>query len=165
MNKPTTFAAALAIVFATFVMPVTPGAGGLSSAQAAVSVAYSLEQLVDQSEQAVIADVQSHKSHWEDVAGSKRIVTYSKLVITETVFTRTPAKSRQKKTAQTLWVRTLGGNVGKIGQQVSGEATLERGASQLIFLTRSTSGIGLVTGMAQGHYVVDTKRTVTKYGS
>lgn len=115
------------------------------SAEAAVSIAYSLSQLVKDSSRVVVARAVERRSEWAEVAGSRRIVTYTRLQTLESVLGDGPAD---------LWVRTLGGVVGRVGQQVSGEASLELDGKSMVFLARATDGAWVVTGMAQGHYPV-----------
>src|SRR5262249_8649295 len=90
-------------------------------------------------------------SVWEDWPSGRRIVTYTKLSI-ERAVVGSPGSE--------IWVRTLGGVVGSIGQNVAGEAQIATGSRALLFL-RKTDDAGLVTGMAQGHAptVPETART------
>lgn len=143
MRKTIACAAALgALLFpGAFGSHGSHGRGG--EAQAAVAVAYTLEQLVAESPLALFAEAAEQKSEWAFVAGSKRIVTYTRLQPVESIYG--PAVGE-------LWVRTLGGVVGRIGQQVSGEAAFMRGERAVVFLTRSTDDAWVVTGMGQGHY-------------
>ena len=53
-----------------------------------------------------------------------------------------------------VWVRTLGGTVGKIGQHVAGEAQFTLNQKALVFLARPGEKF-VVTGMAQGHFPID----------
>jgi len=115
-------------------------------AHAAVAVAHTLEELVDQSPWVIVGTAMERQSVWEHVGGSKRIVTYTKLKVNETVY--------GKNVGKTLWVRTLGGAVGKIGQAVAGEAKFELGSRSLIFLLKSNADVLLVSGAAQGHFPV-----------
>lgn len=115
------------------------------SAEASVAVAYTLEELVDSAPTAVVGRAVEQKSQWEEVGGSRRIVTYTKLTIAERVY-----GSGEK----TLWVRTLGGVVDEIGQQVAGEADFRLGERALVFLTATNAGTPVVAGAAQGHFPV-----------
>jgi hypothetical protein len=114
-------------------------------AEASVAVAYSLEDLVAQSPQAIVAEAMEQNSTWEKVGGSKRIVTYTRLELRDNVYGDAPGE---------LWVRTLGGAVGKIGQSVAGEASFTLGKQSLVFLTKTKGGTWVVSGAAQGHYPV-----------
>lgn len=135
-------ASTFALAFAsTFVGSPT---GELPRAEAAVSVQVSVEELVAASRWVVVAEAVEHTSRWEQVAGARRIVTYTKLAIEDTVL---------GEPATELVVRTLGGAVDRIGQQVSGEASLVTGQRALLFLVESEGALA-VTGMAQGHYPI-----------
>ncbi len=59
------------------------------------------------------------RSQWEELGGARRIVTYTRLSIDRPVAGQPDGE---------IWVRTLGGAVGDIGQQVSGDAQLKIGA-------------------------------------
>lgn len=119
-------------------------------ADAAVSVMMSLGELVDQSDRVVVGTAVERKSQWEEIQGGKRIVTYTRVAIDETM--------TGGATDSETWVRTLGGVVGKIGQSVSGEASLAIDAPSLLFLTRvlddGSISARAVLGMAQGHYPI-----------
>lgn len=137
-----------ALAFATL-----PGATLLSpsEAHARVSIAYSLDELVAASPWALVVTPTEKRSLWEHVAGSRRIVTYTKLQIDDAVYGDGMGGS--------LWVRTMGGAVGKIGQLVSGEAQLDVGKPAILFLAQAKAGTYVVSGAAQGHFpvVVDNK--------
>ncbi len=116
------------------------GHGG--DAHAAVSIEMSLDELVGFSARVVVAQPVERKSSWEESDRGKRIVTYTRLVIEETV-----AGDERSE----VWVRTLGGKVDKIGQQVSGEAVFKLGERTMVFL-EDVGSATVVTGMAQGHF-------------
>lgn len=118
----------------------------VEDAHAAVSMLLSLEELVAGSSHVVIATASDRHSQWEDLPSGRRIVTYTKLVVERTI-----VGSGDKE----IWVRTLGGVVGKIGQSVAGEAQIAIGSRALFFLAPA-SGAVVVTGMAQGHYPIVT---------
>lgn len=112
-------------------------------AEASVSVAVTLDQLVASSSFVVVATAVEQRSQWEELGGSRRIVTYTRLAVDQAALGE-PGKE--------IWVRTLGGVVGKIGQSVSGEAHLAPGSQALVFLRRMDDGATVVSAMAQGHY-------------
>jgi hypothetical protein len=93
-----------------------------STARASTLIAITLEDLVGRSERIVVAIPRTHTSRWE----SGRIVTYSAIEVEATI--AGPTVTSQ------LVVRTLGGEVDGIGQQVSGEARLPLGAPVILFL-------------------------------
>jgi hypothetical protein len=85
---------------------------------------------------------------WEDSAGGRgrRIVTYTRARIDRVVDGVAPTE---------LWIRTLGGSIGDIGQHVDGEAILTAGQPGLFFLRRLPDGPHGVVGMSQGQYRFD----------
>lgn len=115
-------------------------------AEAAVAVRASLDQLVGASVYVVVGRVAEHHGAWEDLAGARRIVTYTKIIVEQPVVGAPPAE---------VWVRTLGGVVGSIGQYVPGEARLRAGERALLFL-REAPGTLAVTALGQGHFTVAT---------
>ena len=124
------------------------GAGLVTSfvgrSQATVMRPLSLPELVQASHHIVVAKALEGYSRWETVAGRKRIVTYTRLGIEESV--------ALARTDSEVLVRTLGGNVGDIGQVVHGEAMLVVGQRSLAFLIRRDDTSLGITAMSQGHY-------------
>lgn len=115
----------------------------MRDAEASTAIAYTLEELIDAAPSVVVAKALERESKWEKVGDSKRIVTYTKLEIASAILGAAP---------KTVWVRTLGGVVGKIGQQVAGEARFQVGRTSVVFLAQAPTGITVVAGAAQGHY-------------
>ncbi len=118
------------------------GWGG--EAHAAVSILMTMEELVAHSARVVVAAPVERTSRWEDLAGGRRIVTYTRLAVEETIAGDARAD---------VWVRTLGGKVDKIGQHVSGEASFSIGERSVVFM-EDVEGVTVVTGMAQGQYLL-----------
>jgi hypothetical protein len=118
---------------------------GPAEAHAALSVAYTLDELVEVTPRVMVAKAVERRSVWEKIGGAKRIVTYTRLTRSESVYGDAPSE---------LWVRTLGGAVGKIGQHVAGEARFRLGHESLVFLTQTDGGTYVVAGAAQGHYPI-----------
>jgi hypothetical protein len=114
------------------------------TAQAAVSMRLTLPELVAASKYVVVATPAERHSVWEDLAGGRRIVTYTRLVIDRSVVGAPGGE---------VWVRTLGGEVGSIGQAVAGEAHLRTGERSLDFLAE-VPGTFVVTGLGQGHFPI-----------
>ena len=140
---------ALALAFAVAVPSVvslSPSAplDGPRPAAASVAVLISFDELVNRSSHVLVATAGEQKSLLEDLPSGRRIVTYTRLTVERSV-----AGPADKE----VWVRTLGGVVGKIGQSVSGEATFAPGARSLVFLS-AIDGQVVVTGRAQGHYPI-----------
>lgn len=118
-----------------------------NEAEATVSINLTLEELVASSQTVAVVEPLERSSRWEKVGDSKRIVTYTKLVVQDLV----TGEKRDE-----VWVRTLGGKVGKVGQHVAGEATFTLGERSLVFLSKAGEAT-VVTGMAQGHYPLEEK--------
>lgn len=116
----------------------------VGQSEATVMRPVTLPELVRASHHVVTASALEGYSVWETVAGRKRIVTYTRLGVDENV--------ALEATERELLVRTLGGNVGDIGQVVHGEAVLIVGQRSLAFLRRRDDGSLGVTAMSQGHY-------------
>lgn len=123
-------------------------------AAAGVMIPASLRELVETSEHVVVATPRVGDSAWEEIGGSRRIVTYTRLTIEEVLDERAPADSE-------LMVRTLGGQVGPLGQVVHGEAELRRDEVCVLFLKDRRDGTFRVTGLAQGHYPLTLDATGT----
>jgi hypothetical protein len=138
---------ALGITFALAVLPALALApdGTPSRAEASVSIAASLDDLVARSTYVAVGTAVDRKSVWEEIGNSNRIVTYTRVDFDRTVFGKAP---------RSAWVRTLGGAIGKIGQSVSGEAQLAIGQRALLFLA-DVNGVVVVVSRAQGHFVVN----------
>ena len=115
--------------------------GEIPQASATVALAHPLSELVDLADRAVVATPGEHISRWED-HGGRRIVTYTKLTVESRVFGSCP---------ETVWVRTLGGEVDGVGQLVAGQAKLETGKRAVLFL-QPAGEVLAVSGAAQGHY-------------
>lgn len=109
--------------------------------------AVTLNELVRQSQHAVVATPSDFSSRWETIGGRERIVTYTRVRIEYPLDGNAP-KSNE------LVVRTLGGRVDDIGQIVAGEAPLRRNATAALFLEPIASGAFAVTAMSQGHYPI-----------
>ena len=118
-------------------------------ALALTAIELSLKQLVAASTLVLEARPSESLGVWEDTDGirSRRIVTYTRLDVLDVLDGRTPGEP--------VWVRTLGGRVGDIGQQVEGEAVLAGKQPATFFLKRRPDGTYVIVGMAQGHYVIE----------
>lgn len=112
---------------------------------ASVSVSIPMAELVHNADMGLIGVPRERHSVWEGFEGGKRIVTYTRISVERMLFGE-PAKE--------VWVRTLGGTVEKLGQQVSGEPELFEGKRQLLFLS-NVDGALVVTARAQGHYRIE----------
>lgn len=114
-------------------------------AQASTVLALTVQDLVDRADAVVVGIPKSRTARWE----SGKIVTYTTVSIDSNV-------AGAGKAGESFVVRTLGGVVGEIGQQVAGEATLPLDVPQVFFLrpmpagTTAPAGTRTVVGMAQG---------------
>ena len=90
----------------------------------------------------------SATSVWE----SGRIYTYTQVHVDRAV-------AGDAAGATDVWVRTMGGIVGNLGQVVDGEAVLTMGRPALLFLHPGPAGTLQVTARGQGQFplVVDAK--------
>lgn len=146
LGRPRVVAVALSIAtgVATFLASPTAPFDGPRVAEARVSIAYTLPLLVDGSPWSVVATPLERKSAWEQVEGHRKIVTYTKVRIERRIY--------GTELGETIWIRHLGGAVGRIGQQVAGEAVLPLNEPSLLFLQRLRDGRYTVSGAAQGHF-------------
>ena len=106
--------------------------------------AVSLADLVARSTRVLQATPLEGNSRFEEVGGTRHIVTYTRLRMDELI-SGSPNEPE-------LLVRTLGGRVDKLGEIVHGEAQLIPNQACVVFLRTNPDGIDEVTEMAQGHY-------------
>lgn len=137
-------ASALALPAALALTPRAEAPLAVADARATVAVLLTLEELVESSAHVVVGTPGERYSVWEELPSGKRIVTYTKVAV-ERAVAGSPGGE--------VWVRSLGGAVGKIGQSVAGEAQLHTGKRALLFLAKA-GGTLVVTGMSQGHFPV-----------
>jgi hypothetical protein len=117
-------------------------------ASASTFVELSLADLLKLSNSVVVGTPTEQMSLWEgaDGARGRRIVTYTRVRIDKVIDGSVPSSD--------VWVRTLGGHVGDIGQVVDGEAAFVPHQSGIIFLRARGDGTHAVAAMAQGHFPV-----------
>jgi hypothetical protein len=114
------------------------------TAQASVARAVPLEALTGRSRHVLLGEPLDAYSVWERIGGRKHIVTYTRVRAHELLAGADPQ-------ADELLVRTLGGQVGELGELVHGEAVLRVGHRSVLFVMPSQDALA-VTAMAQGHY-------------
>jgi hypothetical protein len=121
---------------------------GPSDAAASTFVELSVADLVERSTAVIAGTPVESTSLWEDSDGGRgrRIVTYTRVHVDRTV---------DGPPAAEVWVRTLGGHVGDVGQHVDGEAVLVSGHPGLMFLRSREDGTHAIVGMSQGHYPLE----------
>lgn len=116
-------------------------------ADAAMAREASLKHLVTVADVVIEGTPEEATSVWEDIPGAgRRIVTYRRVHVDQVVYGENAPKD--------LWVRTLGGVVGDIGQRVEGEAVLTPGERSMLFLKATSTGPHVIVEMAQGHYLL-----------
>ena len=115
------------------------------AAKAGVARPVALRELVRGSRWVIVGTPLEAIGRWEEVGKSRRIVTYHRIRIDRGLGSKGPSETE-------LWVRTLGGRVGDIGQIVHGEAALAHGEGAVLFLAPGKDGILGVTAMSQGHF-------------
>jgi hypothetical protein len=144
-SRPAIFAtvALLAAAPLTASISLTP-----RGAQAATSVELSMSDLVGGASVVVAGTPLESRSLWEGDASThgRRIVTYTRVRVDRLLDGPPQAE---------MWIRTLGGEVGEIGQQVAGEAVLRVSEPTLLFLRARTDGTHVVVGMGQGQYPLE----------
>jgi hypothetical protein len=114
-------------------------------AHAGLARPIALSELVRTSRHSVVGIPREAFSRWEVIGRGRRIVTHTRLGVDRLV-------SGAQVPDGELWVRTIGGRVGNIGQVVEGEAVLRLGERALVFVTPSPDSVLHVTALAQGHY-------------
>jgi hypothetical protein len=151
MRKAAVLVASILLFPAALVLAPTAPLSGVATAEASVSILLSLDEILAPSTFVIAGTASDKKCQWEEIGGGRRIVTYTKITV-DTAIVGAPGAS--------VWVRTLGGAVGDIGQSVSGEAQIATGSKSILFLQKSGDAV-VVTGMAQGHFplVADEKGT------
>lgn len=126
-----------AFVFAALI------AGGVVAAphaHASVSFTVVMDSLVQESSAAILATPIEVKSVWE----GGRIATYTRVHVDRTFVGSASSE---------VWVKTMGGVVGQIGQLVDGEAVLRSGQQSVLFLS-SFGGSTVVTARGQGQFPI-----------
>jgi hypothetical protein len=134
-------------------LAITLCAAGLNlpaarDAHASVSVAILFDELVRDASAVAVVTAEEQRAGWEN----DRILTYTRVRVHHRIAGQLP---------ETVWVRTLGGAVGTIGQIVEGEPSLPVGSTSLLFLrpavdpdAQATLGAFSVVGRAQGQFPV-----------
>ncbi len=118
-----------------------------SHADASVSVSVLFDDLVAESSTVDVVTPMEARSVWEN----GRIYTYTRVHVDNAI-------AGGAGSGADLWVQTLGGEIGDVGQMVEGEPNLVIGKPFLVFLKpvggSTTSGTYWVTARAQGQFPV-----------
>jgi hypothetical protein len=113
-------------------------------AKASVSIAVSWDALLGASTAAAIVSPAESHAVWE----GGRIYTYTRVHVDRSI-------AGDLSTGSDTWIRTRGGTVGHVGQQVEGEASLAVGSSLVFLRPAATSSSSYeVTARAQGQFPV-----------
>jgi hypothetical protein len=108
----------------------------------------SLKNMVGRSEQVLLLTPLESHCLYAEIAGRRAIVTDTRLRVDDVIAKETPSDGE-------LVIRTLGGQLNGEGELVHGQAEFSQGGLCLTFLTRGSDSTLWVTGMAQGHFPVD----------
>lgn len=120
-------------------------------AAATTARAVSLPELVSRSQSILLATPLARQCSWMEISGARRIVTETRARVEELVGGADPESSE-------VLFRTLGGQVGNIGQLVEGEAEFVLRETSLVFGRRVEPAVFSVSAMAQGHYPLASER-------
>ena len=125
-------------------------AAGARDAGASVSLTVVFDALVEESTASAVVSAMEQSSVWE----GGRIVTYTHLRVEDRL---------AGSLGQEAWVRSLGGVVGDVGQQVEGEATFTMGNRYVVFLKPSVQGTSMaVVARAQGEFPVQNAKVTSR---
>lgn len=116
------------------------------SAEATVVIPKTIEQMAGEATAVIRARVQAASSAWDD--GHRRIHTFTEFEVLETWLGTVPSS---------VVVRTLGGEVGRLGMKVSGVPRFPRGAEVVLFLVDDPLDPSRfqVVGLSQGFFQVE----------
>jgi hypothetical protein len=114
-----------------------------SHLHASVAIAVGFDALLAGSAAVGAVTPIARRAVWED----NRIYTYTEVRVDRAV-------AGEITVGQTLWVRTMGGVVGRIGQRVEGEAVLLPGRPSLVFLHEGPQAVFEVTARGQGQFPI-----------
>jgi hypothetical protein len=128
----------------TRTVPLVALALATASAHATVSVPLTLRQLATESDAVVHGRVLAQESTWDVTSG--KIYTHSRVQVVRSLL--------GKVSDPEIMVRQLGGQVGKVAMQLSGNASLKVGEEVVLFLSRDAS-YHYVVGLAQGKFAVN----------
>jgi len=107
-----------------------------------------LQDLVSRSRHVLLLTGLDSQCRYLQIAGRRSIITETRVRVEDVVARATPGNAE-------LVVRTLGGELAGEGELVHGQAEISANAACLAFLTCAPDGSLWVTGMAQGHYPLE----------
>jgi hypothetical protein len=129
------------LLFAAFLFCAAP-------ADASVSFTVPMDALAEESSAACVVSPLDAKSVWEN----GRIATYTHVHV-DRVIAGSVASAASPPESGMIWIKTMGGAVGDIGQNVDGEAVLRAGRQSLLFLS-TFEGSLVVTARGQGQFAL-----------
>jgi hypothetical protein len=116
-----------------------------TDANASVMIAVPFDSLVKDADAVAVIAPQESKSVWEE----GRIYTYTRVKVEQGIAGDTTGGNGE------VWIRTMGGVVGKIGQLVDGEPVFTPNKQNLLFLRKfKAGGTWEVSARAQGQYPI-----------
>jgi hypothetical protein len=118
--------------------------GDAHDARASVSLAETWDALLHDSSGVAVVTAVDARGAWEN----GRIYTYTHLHVDRPL-------AGELAAGADVYVRTMGGIVGDVGQSVEGEAVFQAGSSCLVFVHPGPSGAFLVTARGQGQFPVE----------
>lgn len=140
MLRIRTFAFALCLTLAPLAAATVS-----SDANASVMIAVPFDALVKDADAVAVIAPQESKSVWEE----GRIYTYTRVKVEQGIAGDTTGGNGE------VWIRTMGGVVGKVGQLVDGEPVFTPNKPNLLFLRKfKAGGTWEVSARAQGQYPV-----------
>jgi hypothetical protein len=112
----------------------------------------SLRNMVDRSQHVLLLTPLESHCLYAEIAGRRAIVTDTRLRVDDVIAKATPTDGE-------IVIRTLGGQLNNEGTLVHGQAEFSQRGVCVTFLTPGSDSTLWVTGMAQGHFPVDTATT------
>ena len=106
----------------------------------------SVATLSKEAEVIAVGRVTALKSEWED--GKKRIVTRVTVVVDEYL-------KKGTESSQTVTIKTLGGEVGEVGELYTHVPTFRQSENVIVFLKKDSRGDYRVSGGTQGKYSLE----------
>jgi hypothetical protein len=114
-------------------------------AAASVVRSLSLPALVRSSRRIVVLTALTSSCHYQELGRRRRIVTDTRVRVEDAI-------AKSEGIGRELVVRTLGGQLGDLGEHVRGQPLLSPAEPCVAFLLEAPDGLHYLSGMAQGHY-------------
>jgi hypothetical protein len=127
-------------------LPIALASG---AAEATLLRGLSLSALVLRSRQVLVLSTLESRCRYAQIGGRRTIITETRARVTQVVHQLEASDAE-------VSICSLGGVLDGVGELVHGQAEFAPGAACLAFLSRAQDESLWVTGMAQGHYPLDT---------